>query len=280
VGPRASMTAMAWRTHACPPARSERGYLSVAKCQPLTNCVVNSSCRPRAIRHASGREATEHSGNSGRCIAHEIGATCATIAVVTSIEESGWSRRRNLLQAKYEQIAWRLFADRGFREVTVDDIAEAAGVSARTLFRYFPSKEDFLLAFTRRGSQALVDSIEALEPSPDPLRRVWRLIREHSIENPQDVRLLRLWRRAAADAPETHARVRGERVHDLTEAVTIYFAKSMGADGPEGPDPRLLAGLVVGIEMAVVEMWGRSKLTLPELLDAAESAVPQLTRRR
>jgi AcrR family transcriptional regulator len=199
---------------------------------------------------------------------------------VNGIEESGWSRRRNLLQAKYEQIAWRLFADRGFRDVTVDEIAEAAGVSARTLFRYFPSKDDFLLAFTRRGSQALVDSIEALEPSPDPLQQVWQLIREHSIENPQDVRLLRLWRRAAEDAPETHARVRGERVHDLTEAVTAYFAKSMGVHGTDIPDPRLLAGLVVGIEMAVVEMWGRSNLSLLELLDAAEAAVPQLTRRR
>jgi AcrR family transcriptional regulator len=199
---------------------------------------------------------------------------------VNGIEESGWSRRRNLLQAKYEQIAWRLFADRGFRDVTVDEIAEAAGVSARTLFRYFPSKDDFLLAFTRRGSEALVDSIEALDPSPDPLQRVWQLIREHSIENPQDVRLLRLWRRAAADAPETHARVRGERVHDLTEAVTAYFARSMGAPGSDMPDPRLLAGVVVGIEMAVVKMWGRSNLSLLELLDAAEAAVPQLTHRR
>ena len=79
-------------------------------------------------------------------------------------EESGWSRRRNLLQAKYEEIAWGLFAQRGFKEVTVDEIAEAAGVSARTLFRYFPSKEDFLLGFTRRGSQDLVDLIAQLEP--------------------------------------------------------------------------------------------------------------------
>jgi len=192
--------------------------------------------------------------------------------------ESGWSRRRNVLQAKYEQIAWGLFAERGFREVTVDEIAEAAGVSARTLFRYFPSKEDFLLAFTRRGSQALVESIETLEPGPDPLPRVWQCIREHSVENPQDVRLLRLWRRAAADAPEIHARVRGERVHDLTEAVTAYFTKSMEAFGPDDPDARLLAGLVVGIEMAVVELWGRSNLTLPELHLAAEAAVPELTR--
>ena len=147
------------------------------------------------------------------------------------VEESGWSRRRSLLQAEYEQVAWGLFADRGFRDVTVDEIADAAGISSRTLFRYFPSKEDLLLAFTRRGSQALVESIQALEPDSDPLPRVWQCIREHSVENPQDVRLLRLWRRAAAEAPEIHARVRGERVHDLTEAVTTYFAKSMEAFG-------------------------------------------------
>ena len=48
--------------------------------------------------------------------------------MVSDGEESGWSRRRNLLQAKYEQIAWELFAQRGFKEVTVDEIAEAAGV--------------------------------------------------------------------------------------------------------------------------------------------------------
>lgn len=195
-------------------------------------------------------------------------------------EESGWSRRRSLLQAKYEQIAWGLFAQRGFREVTVDEIAEAAGVSARTLFRYFPSKEDFLLGFTRRGAQDLVDLIAQLEPSPDPLQSVWQLLRAHSLQSPPDVRLLTLWRRAAADAPEIHARVRGERVHDLTEAVTNYCAKSMSAIGSDDPNPRLLAGLVVGVEMAVIELWGRSGLTLPEILDAAEAAVPDLTRRR
>jgi len=176
-------------------------------------------------------------------------------------------------------MAWELFAQRGFREVTVDEIAEVAGVSARTLFRYFPSKEDFLLGFTRRGAQDLVDLIVELEPSPDPLQSVWQLVRAHSLQSPPDVRLLTLWRRAAADAPEIHARVRGERVHALTEAVTSYCAMSMGAIGSDDPTPRLLAGVVVGVEMAVIELWGRSGLTLPEILDRAEAAIPDLTRR-
>ena len=197
---------------------------------------------------------------------------------MTDAEESGWTRRRSMLLAKYEQIAWELFAQQGFRDVTVDEIAAAAGVSGRTLFRYFPSKEDFLLGFTRRGLQELVGLIAGLQPNPDPLQSVWRLVRCHSLEQPADVRLLTLWRRAAADAPEIHARVRGERMHALTEAVTDYCAKSMGTVGSDDPTPRLLAGLVVGIENAVIELWGRSGLTLPEIFDAAEAAVPDLTR--
>jgi AcrR family transcriptional regulator len=200
--------------------------------------------------------------------------------VGVAVDESGWSRRRNLLLARYEQIAWKLFAQHGFRNVTIDEIAEAAGVSARTLFRYFPTKEDFLLGFTRRGLQTLVDLIAQLEPSPDPVRTVWWLIRSHSLQDPQDVRLLTLWRRAASDAPEIHARVRGERVHALTEAVMDYCVRSNGGrTGPDDPEPRLLAGMVVGVEMAVIELWGRSGLELPEIIEAAEGAVPDLVRR-
>jgi AcrR family transcriptional regulator len=199
---------------------------------------------------------------------------------VTNVEESGWGKRRSLLQAKYERIAWGLFAKRGFREVTVDEIAEAAGVSARTLFRYFPSKDEFLLGFPRRGLQELVALIGCLEPSANPLQSVWKLVRDHSLQSTPDVRLLTLWRRGAADAPEIHARVRGERVHELTAAITDYCAKSMGMIGSDDPTPRILAGLVVGVEMAVIELWGRSEFNLPEILEAAEATVPDLTHKK
>ena len=143
--------------------------------------------------------------------------------------ESGWTRRRIKLVEKYEQISWNLFAAQGFYGVTVDEIAEATGVSARTLFRYFPSKDDFLLGFPRRGTHALAAAIARLTPSPTPLQSVWQVIRDHSLVNPPDVRLLTLWRQAAADVPEIHHRVRGERVHELTEAVTEYCAVSFGS---------------------------------------------------
>jgi AcrR family transcriptional regulator len=186
---------------------------------------------------------------------------------------SGWDRRRSLLLGRYERIALEKFASRGFKEVTVDEIADAAGVSTRTLFRYFPAKEEVLVGYPRRATAAEVELIEALEPSQAPLESVWTLIRDLLTQNPPDVKLLNLWRRAAADAPEVVDRVRGERTQALLDAVTAYCARSLRVDAAKDPRPRVLAGIVVGVELAIIESIGRLDSTLAEIVAAAEHSI-------
>lgn len=49
-------------------------------------------------------------------------------------------RRRSTTQDHITSVALDLFAERGFDDVSVDDVARAAGIARRTVFRYYPSK--------------------------------------------------------------------------------------------------------------------------------------------
>jgi AcrR family transcriptional regulator len=189
---------------------------------------------------------------------------------------SGWERRRSILVGGYERIALELFADRGYHSVTVDDIAAEAGVSSRTLFRYFPTKEDCLLGFPRRGMAAEVAMIEALEPSDAPLEAAWGVVREFFSSRPLDTDLLKLWQAAAAEAPEVVARVRGERMHALNDALVAYCERSLGVDAAVDPRPRVIAGLLMGVEFALIETAARAPAAFAGVVDAATSAVKAL----
>lgn len=183
----------------------------------------------------------------------------------------GWQRRRRVLFDEYERIALTLFAARGFRSVRVEEIAEEAGVSARTLFRYFPTKEDFLLAYARRELAATVDAIASLEPSPTPLTTAWTAIRSRFGSGKVDLDAVTLWRAAAAEAPDVLARTRGERQEGLLDVLAAYCSVSLGVDAGRDARPRLYAGVIAGADMAVIELWGRSTLTPAQVNRAAET---------
>ena len=65
-----------------------------------------------------------------------------TAAVETAAVEEAprLGRRRSTTQGHIADVALELFATYGFSEVSVDDVAVAAGIARRTLFRYYPSK--------------------------------------------------------------------------------------------------------------------------------------------
>ncbi len=54
-------------------------------------------------------------------------------------------RKKQQTRERIAKVALQLFAERGYDETTLDDIAEAADVSRRTIFAYYDSKEDILL---------------------------------------------------------------------------------------------------------------------------------------
>ncbi len=71
--------------------------------------------------------------------------------------------------------ATRLFAARGFDRVTVAEVAVAAGVSEKTVFNYFPTKEDLFFGEVPKREQALVDAIRGRGPGETILAALRRL---------------------------------------------------------------------------------------------------------
>src|SRR5262247_1837138 len=100
-----------------------------------------------------------------------------TVAPAPSRRERHKSRTRQQLR----QAALELFASQGFDTTTTEEIAERAGVSVRTFFRYFPTKElvlfygryDFVQAFiaelvSQPQSMSDVDAMRAAYAASAP----------------------------------------------------------------------------------------------------------------
>ncbi|MDP9309267.1 MAG: TetR/AcrR family transcriptional regulator, partial [Actinomycetota bacterium] len=72
--------------------------------------------------------------------------------------------------------ARELFAERGYHATTLPEIAEAADVSTRTIFAYFPSKEDILFSDFPLMKDALAQALAERPEGEDALETVRRFI--------------------------------------------------------------------------------------------------------
>jgi AcrR family transcriptional regulator len=73
-------------------------------------------------------------------------------------------RKKRQTRAAIAEAAMALFAEHGFDAVTVADVARAADVSEKTVFNYFPAKEDLVMVGGEERRAAL---IEAIRTRPD-----------------------------------------------------------------------------------------------------------------
>jgi len=137
--------------------------------------------------------------------------------------------------------AMRLFATRGFDHVTVAEVAAAAGVSDKTVFNYFPTKEDLFFDEVPRREAALVDAISGREPGESILSALRRL------QTGECGRLctpgFATFARIIEESPALQAKeleVMARFVHVLTEALQQELQL-------DERDARIAAGLLVSV---------------------------------
>jgi AcrR family transcriptional regulator len=109
------------------------------------------------------------------------------------------AKRSEMMLSALEKVALRLFDQRGFANVTVEEIASEAHISVRTFYRYFAAKDDVLQLRIERRSEVLRVALAA-RPSDEPPLRSLRVALEAEFSAVDPI-VLRRWIAVISDNP-------------------------------------------------------------------------------
>jgi AcrR family transcriptional regulator len=177
--------------------------------------------------------------------------------------ESLRDRQRAQIRADISLAAYRLFIERGYDAVTTEEVAAAAGVSPRTLFRHVPTKEELLLAPVRHGGAAIVNLLEQRPAgeAPDIALTNAIITRTRSFDEAD----CQQWREALLGAPGLLDKVTIHTPADKERALKL-IAERMRAN----PEVDIRPGLLVQLAFAAADFgfqqWVRQTMT-PRPLD-------------
>lgn len=154
------------------------------------------------------------------------------------------SRKRRATREDISDAATRLFYERGFDHVTVDEIAEAADVGRMTVFNHFPRKEDMFFDRDADARDILREAIRQRDPRIAPIEAlhllVHRLVAEHSpyVEFSAQTQH---FGETIAGSETLKARARAMR-DEFAQVVAVALAECVGRE-PSDPVAHLAAGL-------------------------------------
>jgi AcrR family transcriptional regulator len=156
------------------------------------------------------------------------------------------TRKRLATRQSISDTATRLFLERGFDAVTIDDIAAAADVGRMTVFNHFPRKEDMFFDREKEIQTLAFDAIRKRENGMSPIEATRRLAHDLVTHDHEFVMLSEdasWFIRTAVASAALKARAREMR-DDFTRALALVLADT--SNRPAGdPNAHLAAGLIV-----------------------------------
>lgn len=166
-------------------------------------------------------------------------------------------RKRQLVSSELTEAALHLLALKGFDAVTIDEIVTTAGVSRRTFFRYFASKEDVVVQFLADMGTGMRAELAARPVGERPSVALRHAVRvpiaacaDHSDRALRVVQLI-------LGTPALLARFL-ERQAQWRDELTAELARRLGLDPDTDLYPRLAAGMALTAFDAVLHRWSGS----------------------
>jgi AcrR family transcriptional regulator len=163
------------------------------------------------------------------------------------------ARKQQFVRDAIWDAAIDLFAQKGFNETTIDDIAQAAGTSRRSFFRYFESKSDLMAQAVVSYGTSLTDAIQNC-PSSYPVAEVFRhtvlQIAQHSAAHPRTRKVMEI---AAKYPAAREAQI--ARVAEVQDRVAEAFAQRCGKNSKDDVTAHVLACLTLSILGVTFRYW-------------------------
>jgi AcrR family transcriptional regulator len=200
----------------------------------------------------------------------------ATAPPASLRERKKLATRRLLRRAALE-----LVAERGLANVTVEDIAQAAEVSPRTFFNYFPSKEAVLFGGDSERAAELRERVANGAPGKSAIDALRVVLAQDSEAMADELRSLggdpADWlRRMKVARTDPHVRAaHAAQMAMIERAIAEGLAARLGADPETDPYPGVLAAAAVSMVRACLTFWAGSGGGIPlgQVIDEAFAAL-------
>jgi mycofactocin system transcriptional regulator len=149
--------------------------------------------------------------------------------------------------------ALELFAERGFDDTTIEEIADALGVSRRTLFRYFSSKADTVWGDFDWVLERLRACLRETSPEEPLMAALGHAVVESNRYRDEDLPELRIRMRLITRVPalQAHSML---RYADWRQVVAEFVAGRLGRDSGD-LIPQAIAHAALGTSMAAFVVW-------------------------
>lgn len=184
------------------------------------------------------------------------------------------AKRTEMMVSELEAVALQLFDQRGFSNVTVEDITIEAHISVRTFYRYFASKEDVLQLRIVRRSEVLRRALAA-RPADEPPLRSLRVALEEEFSAADPI-ALRRWIAVVADNPNVLRGVVGAIQLRIQPVIADFFCSRLELPS-DALIPTMLAAAALGVVQAAHTQWfihnGDFATTMSESLALLERTI-------
>jgi AcrR family transcriptional regulator len=156
--------------------------------------------------------------------------------------------RRERNAREIQQAAMSLFAERGYAAVTVEDIAHEAGISERTFFRYFASKDHVLVAEAGRRIDVIRESLVQQDDGLDAWQALRNAVLEQSAREERLGRNAAIWAHLTAEAPALLAKMIMHGALAGTHDIEVELARRLGV-----PAAHALPDVMMRVSLAAVQ---------------------------